>query len=301
MIARAQRVLEANLLAVILAAFALGLTLPGLALLPAWVVFGPLMGLVYCACVQARGADLRAVRVAPVAVFYAARFVGLPLALYATAATILPAYKEAILLIALAPTAGSAGAWVGLWGGNASLAFAYSAVSSALAPVVVPLALIAVGHAGQDVNTGGMAATLALVIGVPAVFHWATARRLAPVAQAVRAHMGLACTVLLFAFLVLAIGQRRADILANPMFILTAVPLMAGLYALLFGVGWAFPAPGARPERVARTVASGLNNLGIMSGLALLYFPPMVFVAMLAASPVWNGGLVALKRLVGPR
>jgi bile acid:Na+ symporter, BASS family len=301
MLLRIKHLIESNLFGVILVAFALGLTLPGLAVLPAWFVFGPLMGLVYCACVQARGTDLRAVRVRPVAVFYVSRFVVLPLALYAVAATLLPTYKEAILLIALAPTAGSAGAWVGLWGGNASLAFAYSAVSSVLAPVVVPLLLFAVGYAGQDVDTGGMATTLALVIGVPAAFHWVTARRLAPVARVMRAHMGLACTALLFVFLVLAIGQRRADILANPMFILTAAPVMTGLYALFFAVGWVFPAPGSRPERVARTVASGLNNLGIMSGLALLYFPPMVFIAMLAASPVWNGSLVALKRLLGPR
>lgn len=295
-----KRAIEGGLGLVVIGSWGTGLVVPGLDLVPAWAVFVPLVGLVWTSCASVSLAELHAIRPTHALGFFAARFLALPLALYVVAGAVLPAHQDAIFLLALAPAAASGGAWTGAFGGSTTLALGYTVVSSLAAPVVIPGALAAVGYEGASVGGWTMLATLAGVILGPIAAFFALARPVPQLARAVRGHSALLRTACLAAIIVIAVGQKREAIFAEPWAFLAEVPVMAGLFAVLFAFGWLYPARG-RAERVSHTVASGLNNNSLMIGLSAMYFAPHVALAILSTSIVWNFLFLALKRFLGGR
>jgi bile acid:Na+ symporter, BASS family len=300
MLLRIKHLIESNLFGVILVAFALGLTLPGLEHLPAWLVFGPVMGLVYVACARVSLAEIRSIRPVRALGFYAARFVALPFVLYGGASLLIPSYKEAVLLIALSPASITAAAWVGAWGGSTSLALGYIVVSSLLVPFVVPTALTVAGLAGGGADTWPMFWTLTAVILFPIAAYFFVTRPFPRVVEAIRGAGPLPATLFMVLVIILPLGHKRAALLADPLPFLGAVAVMMVVYALFAAFGWLYPAR-SRAERVAHAVSTGLNNNSLMIGLASAYFAPHVTLALLSTSIVWNGTFLALKRLLGPR
>ncbi len=300
MIGAGARWLEGNLVAVTLASAALALVLPGLEHVPGWAVL-PLVGvLAYLSCARVSASEIRAIRPLRALGFYAARFVALPFALYAGALAAVPDYADAVFLLALAPAAASAVAWSGLWGGNTALALGYGVVSNLAAPVVVPAALAAVGHAGvggEDGQLLEMSATLAAVVLLPAALYFGATRPFPRAVAAVRAGAGPVATLIMGLFLILVVGPQRDSLLADPWFACGAVAVTGATIALLAAFGWAFPAPEGWPERVAHVVSSGLMNNGLMIGLAAVYFPGPVALALIISEVPWMAALVALKRL----
>lgn len=277
----------------LLAAFGLGLGLPGLSTVPGWVIPSLLATVLFFACARITPSDLERVSPRQVITFYLARFGLLPLAGWALASTVWPEGSTAVLLFLLIPTGVTTAAITGILGGNPVLALGTTAVSTLLAPLAIPLAFGLVGAGSVDPRAVGV--TLLAILIVPAVLYFGLARRSERLVATLQTWGGLVSIGLICTIAVLVSSAQRDRILADPVGLAGLIVLGLGLYAALYTLGVLWGRRAGVREQISWTLSHGNNNIVLGLTLALLYLTPDDVVRFVAWDIAWIMGLSAIQ------
>lgn len=277
----------------LLLAFAAGLAVPALEP-PTWIP-APLLALVlFVACARITASDLEAVKLSEVVGFSLVRFGVVPLLLWSVFRWLQPSLAPAVLLLGLLPSGVTTTAITSILKGNPALALGTTILSTALAPLVIPVLLSGLAGTAVEVDARGLATTLVLLLVVPTALYFGVARHSRRVRAQLERWGSLASVVLICTIAFLVANGQRARILSDPSALIALYAGGAVFYAAMYGLGLAFGRRGSHRDRIGWALASGNNNIVLGLTLALLHLPEQA-VAFLAWDLAWISGLSAIQ------
>lgn len=261
-----------------------GLAVPGLPDVPDRSIAVALAILMFLSCYSLRGGGFANISWQSVTIFYSARYLLLPPALWFLAHLFLPGYATAILLLSVLPAAVASPAFTRIFGGAAAAAFVVVVISQALAPLSIPLHFAFVGAGHDAPSPEHLLTTLVLCIFAP-VAVYALVRNHASAEYFYRQQKFF--SMLLVAFMIaLAVAKVRHIIFADPAGIVA--PLLISLACFFFYIPFGWILGGSREEKIAFAACSSFNNLGLGVSLALLHFPPEVILFTALGEISWS-------------
>jgi predicted Na+-dependent transporter len=290
---------EKNANWLLIAALIVPLFLPTPPYVPDSAILLILAGMIYFSCSQMKKEDLLRLDIKKSLLFYILRFLALPFVLYGLTALVLPDFKESVLLLTLAPAGASSTSMTGMFGGNVTATMGYVVISSMLAPFTIPAGFALAQGTELQIDYGALMLTLMAVIFIPAGLYFGAIRNVPSMRTWTQknSRFGVSCLIILMTFVL--IGRQKETILADPLFLATALPLLLVLYAIYYAFGWFFPASGPDSgdlrQRITRTVSSGANNNGLVIGLAGTYFSPEIGLFMVLSEVGWVLGLALFE------
>ena len=274
----------------------LGLVLPGLEYLPKSSALAFISAAIFFSCSRVSVDELRGIRLRPAIIFYLIRFVVLPAVIYAVAVYVVPAYAMGVFLVALAPVGASSTAVAGITRGNSSLALSSTVITNALAPFVMPILIFYCGGDAVNIDIWPLSRTLGLGILLPAFLYFGVVRRFLPVKDWVRGNAQFGATICIAAMMAAVTALEKDYILHNPVQVLVQALVGGVLFAVLYGAAWGYALRMSARDRRTYMVCSGVNNTGISTGLALLYFSPATILFSIVAEVPWTLGIVLFKK-----
>ena len=291
-----RHLIESHFSLVLLLACATGLLLPGIDTVPDASASVALAMLTYASCFKLRDGGVRNIRWRDIALFYVARYVLLPLSLYALSHWLVPEYAMAVFLLALVPAAVSSPAFTHMFGGMVPPAFAIVISSTLLAPLMIPLMFFLLGEPGISPSPLPLFRTLAFCILLPMALYAAT-RRFERLSHSMYQNVKVISIVLVAFVIALVVAKQREVILGDiPALIpLAACSLGCFVIFLLFGRWLARHKPA--PERITYMACSGFNNVALGVSLALLHFPPLVILFVAVSEMAWASVPLLMKWL----
>lgn len=273
-----------------------GLLVPGLEYAPASlaIILTSVAIFFSCSCVSMQ--ELRQVKISTALAFYIVRFVLLPVPIYWVAEVFFPEYAMGIFLVALAPVGASATAAASICGANSSLALSSTIITNALAPFVIPFLIYYIGGSAVDINIQDLCITLGLAIFLPAFLYFGIVWRIEPLKLWVRAESQFFSTLCIAGMMAAVTALEKDFIMQNlgQVIILCTIGLV--LFLVLYGVAWLYAWRMSFTDRKTYMVCSGVNNTGLSTGLALLYFSPATVLFTIVVEIPWTLGLMAFKR-----
>lgn len=268
------------------AACAAGLFAPGLDRVPTHIPIDLIAVVTYFACFKIRLADITQLAWRRMAVFYACRFLLLPVLAYMLLHSAFPMLGLAALLFFLLPAGLSTPAFAMIHGSNVALAMALSVSTNLLLPFALPAVCLLVSGTGVAVDAGRIFFTLSAVMFLPVLLYAAT-RNNAKLQGWTNDNGKWLSLLLVLVVIAVAIAPQRAAIFVHPGQMVLYTVLSGLCYALAYVAGWLWPEP-ARRDRITLSLASGANNAALGISLSLLYFPPDVRLFMVAGEISWG-------------
>lgn len=248
-----------------------GLLTPVPGMLPDYVppaILAVMMGFSYS---KIKLADIMKIRIREILGFYVFRFLLIPFLGYAFFKFALPDYSYAVLLLLLLPVAVSGAALAALLGGNVALALAATVLSSLIAPFLIPLVFELVEYR-VEFDTVSMFLTLGAIVFIPALVYFGGIRWFAGPKKIVQDNASLASVVLFGLFILVVVSRLRDEILADPAALIAPFLILGAVFAFMYALGWIVFLRADRETRIAYTIFSGANNMGLGVSIALLYF-----------------------------
>jgi predicted Na+-dependent transporter len=279
---------------VLLLSILFGLVTPGLEYAPKSSAMILISMAIFFSCSRVSMQELRQIKISAALAFYVVRFVLFPI--YWVAKALIPDYAMGIFLVALAPVGASATAAASICGANSSLALSSTIITNALAPLIMPLLIYYIGGSAVDINIQNLCITLGLAIFLPAFVYFAIVRRIEPLKLWVRTESQFFSTLCIAGMMAVVTAMEKDFIMKN----LGQVTILCGigliLFLVLYGVAWLYAWKMSFTDRKTYMVCSGVNNTGISTGIALLYFSPATILFSIVVEIPWTLGLIAFKR-----
>lgn len=281
---------------VLMLSIIVGLFFPGLEYAPKSSAMILISAAIFFSCSRVSLDELRAVKIKPALLFYITRFVVLPFVIYWGALYFVPEYAFGVLLVALAPVGASATAVSGLCKANASLALSSTIITNALAPFVIPFVLFLIGAGSVHINIAELFVTLGGAIFLPAFLYFGIVRRFETLKLYVRSQSQFMSTMCIAGMMAAVTALEKNYIFANygQVFLLCVLGLV--LFLILYFIAWIFSMKMSFTDRKTYMVCSGVNNTGLATGLAILYFSPPIILFTIVVEIPWTIGLMVFKR-----
>jgi len=261
-----------------------GLLFPWGSYIPPQVIICVLACLIFLACFK-MDMPLTATLSWKNALFYVLRFICFPLVLWRVASWIVPDFATGLMLQALCPVAAAGAALASIYGGSVTFTFAITVLSSFLCIFVIPAIMHLTGNANVEIPVGHMMQTLAACILLPSIIFYFVRKK--PVIQDFSANYGRMLSVLLCTtniFIILA--RLRGFFLAHPTEVILPFFLNIIFYAVAIFMVW--PLRAGHTMRVGYMTASGMNNVALGVGLAMLYFDQKTILLLVCGEFAWS-------------
>lgn len=293
-----QKIIVDNFNFVLLLSIVVGLFFPGLEHAPKSSAMVLISAAIFFSCSRVSMDELRTIKVKSALLFYIVRFVLLPLPIYGAALYFVPEYAFGVLLVSLAPVGASATAVSGLCKANASLALSSTIVTNALAPLVIPMVLFFIGSSSGSVqiNIADLFITLGGAIFLPAFLYFGIIRRFEVLKLYVRSQAAFMSTICIAGMMAAVTALEKEYIFAHygQVFFLCVIGLI--LFFFLYFIAWVFSMNMSFTERKTYMVCSGVNNTGLATGLAILYYSPQTILFTIVVEIPWTIGLMVFMR-----
>ncbi len=281
-----KRFIETHFGLVLLMACAVGLVFPPLAQIPNISVVIALAILMLVSCYRLRDGGFSSLRWRDIVLFYVARYVVLPVVLWALTHALAPAFATGVFLLALVPAGVASPAFASIYGGAVAPAFAIVIVSQILTPFLIPLQFAWLGGVAAAPEPKALFMTMVWCIFVPMLVY-AAIRHHKPTSAYMYAQNKL-FSVLLVAFVIaMAIAKQREVILSGEG-LLGAFIITTLCFACFIAFAWFLLPKRPRNERITYTVCSSFNNAALGVSLALLHFAPDVVLFVAVSEISWS-------------
>lgn len=185
-----------------------------------------------------------------------------------------------LILIGVVPCAGMASVWTGLLEGDVPLALSIDATTMLLAPFLMPELMLLLAGSYVHVDVGSMFQKLVLTLLVPVLAEMLTRWFADRFSTIKKEHMGIfpALSATTAVLLMFAICNSAVPMIKKN---LGAVPSLLGAVILLFPIAFLAAHLLSRPlfpreQRIAITFSSGMKNLPVAMGVALVSFSKLV-------------------------
>lgn len=296
--AKVRAVIESHFGLFLLAAFALGLAVPGVQDTPKNVILILQAAIILFACSKIRLADFQGFRPREIAGFYILRFILLPVAMFFAAVWTVPEYKYALLLLGLMPCGATLPAMMGILGGNPALGLTATTVSGLLAPFVVFVMFALFSTLDLQLDLWGMFQTLFFVIFCPVIVYFGMLRRFGPLKLAMRENASMMAILLIFGVIMIVVAYQRDRFFTEPVFFIQAFAVGAVAYFIYYALGWFVFARHDRRTRISYALMGGNNNIALAISLAALYFPAREMFILVVWEILWIIGVTLFQLFV---
>ncbi|MBI5553524.1 MAG: hypothetical protein HY917_02175 [Candidatus Diapherotrites archaeon] len=170
-----------------------------------------------------------------------------------------------------------------LFKGKTSLALAFTVVSHLLAPLIIPLVLLAVIGKSVSFDGPGLFSTMAVLVFAPSLLAFAIRKKFTASVLRVQSVLTGASVGVLSIFLLILASVNSAEFLKWPS-LLGMMGLIIILYSVLVLVGYfGLGQDRVREERVALSIAAFRFNSSLGLYLSSAFFSPQVTAFMIAA------------------
>ncbi|MCB1784420.1 MAG: hypothetical protein KDI13_10555 [Alphaproteobacteria bacterium] len=283
----ARTFIERHFTLVLLMAFVIGLTAPGLSSIPKYAVPVILASIILFSCSKITLQDFKTFRLRDVIGFYLLRFCVLPAILFLISSLILPGYTYALFLLALLPCGATLPALMTIMGGKPALGLSATTLTSALAPLTIPLAFMLVGSTNIEIDILGMFKTLLLMIICPVVIYFSTLRRFSTIANTMRTNASAASCLLISGVVALVMSYQQDRFFEDPELLVISIIIGLCAYFIFYASGWFFSRSHERSSQISYALMGGNNNIGLGISLAVLYFPPHESLILILWEITW--------------
>ncbi len=275
---------------------AIGLIVPGLEHLPKSSAMILISTAIFFSCSNVTMDELRNTDIKSSVIFYIVRFLIVPVPIYYTALYFVPDYAMGVLLIACAPVGASATSVAVLLRANSSLSLSATVVTNAMAPLVMPVLILMLGGGDIKIDISKLFITLGLGIFLPAIVYFGFVRKFEKIKLYIREESRFFSTVCIAGMVAVVTALEKEYILNNLDEVFYMTIFGSVLFIVLYAVSWLFSLRMGLVDRKTYMICSGVNNTGVSSGLALLYFSPVTVLFTIIAEIPWILGVVALKK-----
>lgn len=288
--------IERNFNAVMLIGLACGLFLPGLENVPTYAPLVFIAIVIFLSCNSLSLDDFKKIRLRDALYFYGLRFIALPVAVYYMFLYLLPDYAMGFFLIALMPTGIAAAAIAKVVGANSTLALSATVVTNALVPLMIPVMVLAVAGDRIAIDQLSLFQSLFLTVIIPPLLYFFAARRVRMIKDVIRREGQWIIFLLIGAMCASVAALRRDFFFSNGEAAIIAICIGLALFILFYVVGWFYGHVRKNDESRSYSVASGVNNIGLSAGIAILYFSPMTVLVTIVGQVPWILGVALFKR-----
>jgi predicted Na+-dependent transporter len=272
---------------VLLISCVVGLATPALAYVPDISASVALAILTYASCFKLRDGGFSEIRWGNILLFYALRYMLLPVVLFIISQQFFPAYAVGIFLLAMLPTAVSSPAFANMFGGRVPPAFAIVILSTILAPFLIPLQCsLFIVDADIKPTPLPLFYTLIFCVFVPMILYFST-KKYKKLGAVMYDNVKLISIILVAFVIALIISKQRDSILTDTASLIFPTFLTLGCYAIFLASGWLFARGQPRDIRISFTTCSGFNNVALGAAIALPYFPQNVILFIAVSEAAW--------------
>lgn len=281
---------------VLLLSVAAGMVAP-LSGVPDWSASLALAMLTYASCFKLNDGGFSDIEWKKIAWFYVARYIILPVVLFAIAHALIPEYALGVFLLALVPAAVSSPAFAHMFGGAVPPAFAIVIVSTLLAPFLIPLQFYWASEVAMDISPLGLFKTLAFCIFLPMMLYFFT-RGFKAWGQVMYDNVKVISITLVAFVIALVIAKQRDAILVDIPAL--GVPFAASFACYIIFVVVAVWLAKKQPGdiKITYAVCSGFNNVALGVSLALIHFPAKIILLVAVSEIAWATLPMIMKKLV---
>jgi bile acid:Na+ symporter, BASS family len=230
-----------------------------------------------------------------VSVYILIRFLLLPLILYYPLHGIFPFYATALFLLFLLPAAVSSPAFTTLFGGNAGLSLKILVITSFLSIAVIPGMCQLILGQSVNIDTRHMFLIMVCTILIPFVFHLPL-RPVDPVKKYLIENNPLITVTGLSVIFIVSVSKNQDIILSNPVKMLVYSVISVVIYLVLYISGFYINRKVSIPDRVAYSVCSGANNIGLGVTITAVFFPGETNVFFIIAQLSWIFALIPIRK-----
>ena len=273
-----------------------GLIVPWIDQLPRVTGLALVSGVIFFSCPKISLEELKSLRIRTALSFYVLRFLVLPIPLYFAAHAIIPEYAVGVLLVALAPVGVTSTVIAALMNANPSWALSATVIANVLVVFTMPLYVFYLSGDVIETSMFQLFLTLAVGIFLPVLLYFGGFAKFEKARNWVTREGSFYAIVLTFIQNVFVISLIREFIFNNvqSVFLLLLVCLL--LYAIFYAAGWIFAVRMEQKERTSYMICSGVNNIALSIGVAVLYFPAATILLTVIGEIAWNFAVIAFKK-----
>ncbi|MCB1680684.1 MAG: hypothetical protein H6858_00160 [Rhodospirillales bacterium] len=298
MIAKIRPVIEGHFGLFLLAAFMIGLTVPGLKETPKIVILILQALIILFACSKIKLDDFRGFKPKEIAGFYILRFIILPVIMFYIASWLVPDYRYALLLLGLMPCGATLPAMMSIMGGNPALGLTATTVSGLLSPFIVFAMFAAFSTLDLQLDLWGMFQTLFFVIFCPVIVYFAFLRRFEPLKLTMRTNASMMAILLIFGVIMIVVAYQKDRFFTEPAFFFAALAIGALTYFIYYALGWFLFSARDLKTRISYALMGGNNNIALAISLAALYFPEKEMFILVVWEILWIMGVTLFQLYV---
>jgi predicted Na+-dependent transporter len=222
------------------------------------------------------------------------RYIIFPLAAYYLIAPFSQFYAFTLFFLALMPAAVSSPAFTNMFGANMNLSLIILVISSFLVIVTIPFFTPYYLHVESGIKITSLLKTLMLTVLLPFILHLPL-RKSYKIDKWMRVNLPVITLLSLSLIFIFAISRNKSAILGNIPQLIEFTLVSAVFYAILYISGWFLFFKHGRDNKIAYSVSSGMNNIGLAVSLAALYLPAQVCIFLIVSEFTWVGILVPIK------
>ncbi|MCB1591390.1 MAG: hypothetical protein KDI90_02950 [Alphaproteobacteria bacterium] len=298
MIAKIRPVIEGHFGLFLMAAFVLGLTVPGLKETPKIVILILQALIILFACSKIKLDDFKDFKPKEIAGFYILRFIALPVVMFFISAWTVPEYKYALLLLGLMPCGATLPAMMSIMGGNPALGLTATSVSGLLSPFVVFAMFAVFSTLELQLDLWGMFQTLFFVIFCPVIVYFGVLRRFEPLKLSMRSNASMMAIIFIFGVIMIVVAYQKDRFFTEPLFFFAALSVGAVAYFIYYALGWFLFAKRDLKTRISYALMGGNNNIALAISLAALYFPAREMFILVVWEILWIMGVTLFQLFI---
>jgi bile acid:Na+ symporter, BASS family len=227
-------------------------------------------------------------------VFYLIRFLALPFVAYFLFDWWSPFYAVSFFLLLLMPSAVSSPAFSAIFGGNVGLALKILVVTSFASIFTIPFLSRWILARDVAIDSQHMFLIMVYTILIPFFLHLPV-RRSKQTCSIIKSNGPLITVLGLMTIFLFSTARNRDLIFAEPMKVLIYAGISILFFMLLYLLGFFMMRRQDFDKRVAYSVCSGANNIGIGVTITMLFFPGEINVFFIVAQIAWNFALVPMR------
>ncbi|ADH97713.1 bile acid:sodium symporter family protein [Salisediminibacterium selenitireducens] len=224
----------------------------------------------------------------PVLIGLLAQFLVMPLTafLIATVLGLPPELAAGLVLVGACPGGTASNVMVYLSKGDVPVSVAMTSVSTMLAPILTPLAVLLLAGQWLPVSTGDMVMSIVEVIIVPIALGLLARRLLPGVVDKGQAALPLVSVTAIMLIVTAVVAVNAENIITSGLAVFAAVILHNG-FGLFLGYAAAMWAGLDETKRRAISMEVGMQNSGLGAALATAHFSPLAALPS-AIFSVWH-------------
>ncbi len=275
-----------------------GLIVPWIDQLPRVTGLVLVSGVIFFSCPKISIEELKSLKIKSALFFYVLRFLLLPVPLYFAANALVPDYAVGVLLIALAPVGVTSTVIAALTNANPSWALSATVVANVLIVLTMPLYVFYLSGDVIEINVFQLFLTLVIGIFLPVLLYFFAVAKVKKARNWVARDGSFYAIAFTFVQNVFVISLIREFIFSNAHSVLLLLIVCLLLYALFYIAGWLFAFRMEHKERKSYMICSGVNNIALAIGIAVLYFSPVTILVVVIGEIAWTFAVIAFKKYV---